>query len=183
MRISPSAAPHMHTCARRRPSHPPRIASLLPSLLPPLAPSSVSPRRAPPHESARRGQWAPSMGWSAGAGLGRSLSAAARVPPAAGGGLRACARRRARPLKRSGAARACALCRPLPSAREGGSVRLRVAAYVPPVPRRGGLLRMRPAPPAPRQQQQQEEVEEEEAVAAILAEGSVRQCERRCRPL
>lgn len=27
------------------------------------------------------------------------------------------------------------------------------------------------------------EVEEEEAVAAILAEGSVRQCERRCRPL
>lgn len=45
------------------------------------------------------------------------------------------------------------------------------------------MLRMRPAPPAPRQQQQQEEVEEEEAVAAILAEGSVRQCERRCRPL
>lgn len=151
MRISPSAAPHMHTCARRRPSHPPRIASLLPSLLPPLAPSSVSPRRAPPHESARRGQWAPSMGWSAGAGLGRSLSAAARVPPAAGGGLRACARRRARPLKRSGAARACALCRLLPSAREGGSVRLRVAAYVPPVPRRGGVAAHAPraARPSP----------------------------------
>lgn len=28
-----------------------------------------------------------------------------------------------------------------------------------------------------------EEEAEEEAVAAILAEGSVRQCERRCRPL
>lgn len=83
--------------------------------------------------------------------------------------------------------RSGARLRPLPSAaqRPGGGLGApaRCGLRPPRAPEGGGLLRMRPAPPAPRQQQQQEEVEEEEAVAAILAEGSVRQCERRCRPL
>lgn len=74
-----------------------------------------------------------------------------------------------------------AVCCPAPG--RGARCACALRPTSPPCPGGGGLLRMRPAPPAPRQQQQQEEVEEEEAVAAILAEGSVRQCERRCRPL